>query len=415
MAPGTLQQLAPTDRGRVWIVFEALGVIVGLFAVLVVLLAVFDEPSERVDPAELPPGTPFTVYETRAGLHASIDCPSLWQTTTGDDDPLCAGATRGSLIGIVVAATFIVGCTTLCVAARRKRLGVRAQTTRAPLPTWSYEQRARPLGVDFIVFVLGVTVLVLLLMWWSGGAIFPLVVGSAAGIAWRTTWRRPAGRATELTLTDAYTLASTRPDGTQLVDVRTLERIQVRRRRRPRLGPRVQATFAFEDGTTVETVAVDEHELRSLMAFVSTLQHLEPEVVVDVGGEGTRRWPTPEPGRNPRRRLTADERSVLEVMLGPQVPERELIADQLDGLHVRSLDDGSLELRVRRHAPALAAAKTLISDAVTQDVDGTTIEVELLMTAGYLTQLMMRRQDGDLLRSAVDPAQLDLRWATWWD
>jgi hypothetical protein len=415
MAPGTLQQLAPTDRGRVWIVFEAIGVIVGLFAVLVVLLGVFDEPSQRVNPGELPPGTPYTVSETSAGLRASIDCPSLWQTTTGDGDPLCAGATRGSLIGIAVAGAFILGCTTLCIAARRQRLGVRARTARAPLPTWSYEQHERPLGVDFILFVLGATGLVLLLMWWSGGTIFPLAVGLAAGIAWRTTGRRPEGRATELTLTDAYTLASTTPEGTQPMPVRALERIEVRRRRRPRLGPRVQATFTFEGGTTVETIAVDEHELRALMAFVSTLHHLEPDVVVDVVGEGTRRWPTPEPGRNPRRPLAADERAVIEAMLGPEVPEREVLADQLGGLRARDLDDGSLELRVRKHAPALTAARALISYAVTEDVDGATIEVELLLTAGYLAELMVWRQDGEPVRSALDPTKLDLRWATWWD
>lgn len=411
-----IQQLAPPDRGGVWIVFEAFAVIVGLFALLIVMLSVFDESSARVDPQTLPAGTPYAVYETVNGRYASVDCPSLWQVRSGDTDPLCNGTTNRSVVALVVSSIVVAACTAAAAAAHRQRRRVRTRSTLPPDHTWSYEQRARPLGLDAVLFILAASGLYFALLQWQPDGLLvsaPLLLVILTVLFWRATWRPARGRATRLWLPDIYTLGWRISETDHEAPLASLRRIVVRPRPRLRLGAHMTARLELSDGTAVETIAGDELELRTLLAFVATVAWYEPDVLVEVRGGAGKRWPAPEMGRNPRRELTADERAALVALLDGNLPERDVLVDQLDGLRARQLDEsGSLELRVRPEAPRISPTSVVVS-AVTEDEAGTTVSVLLHVVAGRLAELEVLREDGMDGPSAIDPSRLTPSWSTW--
>jgi hypothetical protein len=111
-------------------------------------------------------------------------------------------------------------------------------------------------------------------------------------------------------------------------------------------------------------------------------------------------------------RLATDaERKLLRRLLDAEFQGRQQLANALDDLEVRTVDEvGSLELRVNPSAVVPVASRIPV-EAEAEDEDGITIHVLLHVVGGRPVELEVYKDDGSPIQSM--PNASDFRVVVW--
>jgi hypothetical protein len=107
------------------------------------------------------------------------------------------------------------------------------------------------------------------------------------------------------------------------------------------------------------------------------------------------------------RKLSDNERRVLEKLLREEFPGCSSLRDQLMSIAARSADEnGSAWLRSAEGAEPAATAKRIPVEADYDDEDGVTVHVLLHVLNGFMDELEIFREDSGPLLEPVDADKL---------